>query len=192
MDWPDEKLVESCLAGDSAAWELIVRRHSRRIYNLAYRYVNRFDLAEDLTQETFFRVYQTLRSFNPQTGKFAHWLIRVGRNLIIDHYRRTKKEKTVAGSEEMETLDLTGSPAGGPYEALERAEKVRFVRGCLDRLPGDLKEAVLLRDIEGLTYQEIGELLQIPEGTVKSRINRGRVELARVLYKARGRLQREP
>jgi RNA polymerase sigma-70 factor, ECF subfamily len=150
--------------------------------NMAFRYTGSYSVAEELTQEVFLKVYQNLPAFRPQAGSLQNWVMRVGRNLIIDYYRAHKREKNVAGSEELEVLDFgADSHTPNPFENLYMREKAQFLYRGLERLSPELKEAVILRDIEGLAYQEIADLLQIPEGTVKSRINRGRIELAKVL-----------
>ena len=185
----DDKLVERCLRGDDDAWESIVNSYSRRIYNLSYRYMGRTDEAEDLTQEIFIRVYQNLSSFRSEAGSFQNWILKVGRNLIIDHYRQTRRFPQSGGSEDLEMMNLADDKAPSPLRAAEQAEAARFLRGGLQALSPELKEAIVLRDLEGMAYQEIAGLLGIPEGTVKSRINRGRLELARLLSKRRAQMQ---
>ena len=184
----DEKLVERCLQGDDAAWEQIVRSYAKRIYNLSYRYTNRRDEAEDLSQDILIRVYQNLSSFRPNAGSFQSWILKVGRNLIIDHYRQTRRFQQVAGTEEIENMSLTETAIQSPQRAIERDEAAQFLRDGLQALAPELKEAIILRDIEGMAYLEIAELLGIPEGTVKSRINRGRLELAKLLSRRRAQL----
>jgi RNA polymerase sigma-70 factor (ECF subfamily) len=100
----DEKLVERCLQGDDAAWEAIVGSHGKRIYNLSYRYTNRRDEAEDLTQDIFIKVYQNLKSFRADVGSLQNWILKIGRNLIIDHYRQTRRFQAAWGTEEMEAM----------------------------------------------------------------------------------------
>ncbi len=102
------KLVERCLQGDDAAWERIVNSYGRRVYNLSYRYTSRKDEAEDLTQDIFIRVYQNLKSFRSDAGSFQSWILKIGRNLIIDHYRQTRRFQQSGGTEELETLNLEG------------------------------------------------------------------------------------
>jgi RNA polymerase sigma-70 factor (ECF subfamily) len=184
----DEKLVERCIQGDDAAWEQIVNSYAKRIYNLGYRYTNRRDEAEDLTQEILVRVYQNLKSFRADVGTFQNWILKVGRNLIIDHYRQTRRFQQVAGTEELETMNLKDEKVPNPERTVERDEAARFLREGLAALSPELKEAIILRDIEGMAYLEIAELLGIPEGTVKSRINRGRLELAKLLSRRRAQL----
>jgi RNA polymerase sigma-70 factor (ECF subfamily) len=181
----DEKMVERCLQGDDAAWETVVNSYAKRIYNLTYRYTCRRDEAEDLTQEIFIRVYQNLKSFRSDSGSFQSWIMRVGRNLIIDHYRRTRRFQQAAGTEEMETMNLRDDKVPNPQRSFEQSEATLFLREGLQALSQELKEAIILRDLEGMAYQEIAELLGIPEGTVKSRINRARLELAKLLTKRR-------
>ncbi len=184
----DEKLVERCLQGDDAAWERIVNSYGRRVYNLSYRYTSRKEEAEDLTQDIFIRVYQNLKSFRSDVGSFQSWILKIGRNLIIDHYRQTRRFQQSGGTEELETLNLPDDHVPNPHRAAEQSEASRFLRDGLQALSPELKEAIVLRDLEGMAYQEIAELLSIPEGTVKSRINRGRLELAKLLIKRRAQL----
>jgi RNA polymerase sigma-70 factor, ECF subfamily len=181
----DHKLVERCLQGDDAAWETVVNSFGRRIYNLSYRYMNRRDVAEDLTQEILIRVYQNLKSYRSEAGSFQNWILRLARNLIIDHYRQTRRHPQAGGSEELEALNIKDDSTPNPQRAAEQAEASRFLQKGVEALSPELKEAIILRDIEGMAYQEISELLGVPEGTVKSRINRGRIELAKLLMKRR-------
>jgi len=155
--------------------------------NMAYRYTGNYSVAEELTQDVFIKVYQKLNSFNADSGSLQNWILRVGRNLIIDHYRSHKREKNVAGSEELESLDFPSEARErSPFETVHLQEKAEFLYCGLERISPELKEAVVLRDIEGFAYQEIAQMLEIPEGTVKSRINRGRIELAKALKKLKG------
>ena len=151
---------------------------------MAYHYTNNYSISQELTQDIFLKVYQNLFAFRPESGSLQNWIMRVGRNLIIDYYRAHKREKHVAGSEELETLDLRqDSKDPDPFENLYLKEKAALLQSGLQKLSPELKEAVILRDIQDFAYQEIADMLGIPEGTVKSRINRGRVELAKTLRK---------
>lgn len=184
----DHKLVEHCLQGDDSAWETVVNLFGRRIYNLSYRYTNRRDEAEDLTQEILIRVYQNLKSYRAESGSFQNWVLRVARNLIIDHYRQVRRFPHTGGSEELETMNISDDKVPNPQRAAEQLEASQFLRGGLQSLSPELKEAIVLRDLEGMAYGDMAELLNIPEGTVKSRINRGRLELAKLLLKRRSHL----
>lgn len=184
----EKRLVERCLQGDDSAWETIVGYYGKRVYNLSYRYVNRRDEAEDLTQDIFIKVYQNLKSFRPDMGSLQNWILKIGRNLIIDRYRQSRRFQAVGGMEEMEAMNLKDENTPDPLRAAEQEEASAFLMSGLVALPPELKEAIILRDLEKLSYQEITDLLAIPEGTVKSRINRGRLELAKLLVKRRSQM----
>jgi len=184
----EQKLVERCLQGDDAAWEMVVMSYGKRIYNLSYRYTNRREEAEDLTQDILIRVYQNLKSYRSEVGSFQNWILRVARNLIIDHYRQVRRFPQAAGSEELETMNIQDEKVPNPQRVAEQVEASKFLQDGLRDLSPELKEAIILRDIEGMAYQDIAELLRVPEGTVKSRINRGRLELAKLLMKRRAAL----
>ncbi len=184
----DKKLVERCLQGDDAAWEDVITLYGKRIYNLSYRYTNRKAEAEDLTQDILIRIYQNLRSYRSEAGNFQNWILRVARNLIIDHYRQVRRYPQTGGSEELETMNIKDDKVPNPQRAAEQTEASKFLHDGLQSLSPELKEAIILRDLEGMAYQDIAELLSVPEGTVKSRINRARLELARLLIKRRALL----
>ena len=176
----DSDLLQRCRAGDQAAWRDLVARHTRRVFNLAYRFVGRVDEAEDLTQEVFIKVYQSLDRYRQSEGSFTTWLTTVARNQVIDNYRRRREEKR-RRLDAPEILEVMASPEEGQLQGLEREERVEFVRRGLRALPPDLREPLILCDLQGLPYEEVASILQLPLGTVKSRINRGRLELARRL-----------
>lgn len=159
-----------------------MRRHTRRVYNLCYRFTGNTAAAEDLSQEVFLRVYRTLGSYQAQYGAFATWLTSVTRNLLVDHYRRTRRDRLTDSIEDATPqLEEKHSPARSPDRLAEAAELSAQLQRGLARLSPELREAVILRDLQGLDYSEIQKVVQAPEGTVKSRINRGRIELARIL-----------
>lgn len=189
MQASDVNLVNRCLEGDSQAWEVIVRANTGRLLNMGYQYIGSYAVAEELAQDVFLKVFQNLSSFHPETGSLKSWILRVGRNHIIDYYRAHKREKNVAGSEELEVLDLScDTKRDTPFDNLYLSEKAEFLYSLLGMLSPELREAVILRDIEGLTYQEIAERIEIPVGTVKSRINRGRLELSGKMREAKSDL----
>ncbi len=177
----DMALVARCRAGDAAAWEFLVRQYSRRIYYLAYKFVGRHEQAEDLTQEVFLKVYRSLEQYNPDVGDLPNWLLRLARNLIIDDYRRRQRQPLEEGEDLEVHVHHLRSHTDHPQQHIERQEQSLQIMQAIEKLPPDLRQCVIMRDIEEMTYQEIVEKLQIPEGTVKSRINRGRIELARIL-----------
>ena len=177
-----EALIQRCLQGDQVAWDLIVRRHWRKVFNIAYKFVGRHDQAEDLAQEVFLKLFRSLDTFD-RRANFQTWLISVSRNLCIDHYRRVRKEREIVDTDVDADALSPASPDQGPLAALEQRDRVALLRQALAALPESLRAAVVMRDLQELSYQEIAERLRLPEGTVKSRINRGRTELARRLKK---------
>ncbi len=173
-----DQVIERCLAGDQGAWEQIVRLHWRKVFNVAYKFVGKHDEAEDLTQDIFLKIFKALDSFD-RRANFQTWIISIARNLCIDHYRSVRKEReTIAREVDAGELSPASTDAS-PLRQLEQSDLREMLRRALDQLPLTLKTAVVMRDLHELSYQEIAERLGLPEGTVKSRINRGRIELAR-------------
>ena len=180
------ELVRRCRAGDGSAWEEIVQTYSRRVYNLAYRFTSRTDSAEDLTQDVFIRVYRSLDQYDAKQGDLQNWLMRLARNLIIDDYRKRQRAPQDQAADDLEDHKYHLRSADSSVQReMERRELGAQVQAGIDKLSADLRTCVILRDIEELSYQEIVDLLKIPEGTVKSRINRGRIELAKILRRMR-------
>jgi RNA polymerase sigma-70 factor (ECF subfamily) len=175
-----DSLIEQCLSGNQVAWETVVRQNWRKVFNVAYKFVGKHDEAEDLTQDIFLKIFKALASFD-RRANFQTWIISISRNLCIDHYRSVRKERqTIAREVDAGDLQPVSSDRG-PYAAAEHQDLRVLLRQALQMLPATLRTAVVLRDLQELSYQEIAERLELPEGTVKSRINRGRLELARQL-----------
>ena len=178
----DAELIERCLRKENSAWDLVVARFRRKVFHIAYKFTGKHDEAEDLTQEIFLKVFRSLDKFN-RDADFSTWLSSVARNYCIDRYRASKREREVV-VEDLVAFDLAPASSGNPYRALEDQDRSSLLRRGLDLLPDKLREAVVLRDLQGLSYQEMADRLELPEGTVKSRINRGREELTRLLLRA--------
>lgn len=179
-----DTLIASCLGGDQTAWEEIVRQHRRKVFNIAYKFTGRHDEAEDLTQDVFLKIFKSLHTFD-RRANFQTWLVSVSRNLCIDHYRSVRKERETI-DRDVDAGELTpAAPGQTAYQALEQADRVELLRKAMRELTEDLRDAVSLRDLHELSYQEIADQLNLPEGTVKSRINRGRTELARQVQRIR-------
>jgi len=178
----DAQLVEACLKGREAAWEDLVKVHTGLVYSICYRFTGSDAEAQDLTQEVFLRVFKSLKSFRAREGRFVVWLGRLTRNLLIDHYRRTRMDR-VTESLDAQPPGFEESPAamGKTEGMLAGREAGEILQSALQKLSPELRETVILRDLEELDYREIAQALQVPEGTVKSRLNRGRAELARIL-----------
>jgi RNA polymerase sigma-70 factor (ECF subfamily) len=183
-----DALIQRCLAGDQQAWEEIVRQHRRKVFNIAYKFTGKHDEAEDLTQDIFLKIFRSLHTFD-RRANFQTWLVSVSRNLCIDHYRSVRKERETI-DRDVDAGELTpAASTPSAYSELEQRGRVELLRRAMAELQPTLRSAVMLRDIQELSYQEIAEKLQLPEGTVKSRINRGRTELARQIQRLRDELE---
>jgi RNA polymerase sigma-70 factor (ECF subfamily) len=186
IDW--SQVVRRCMDGDSGAWAELVRTHHRRVYGLCYRFTNNSADAEDLTQDVFLKIYSNLASFDTTRGSLQVWITTMTRNLLVDNFRRTRNQRATdsldAGWDEIDELrPIDRLTAGGPspHEKAAQKELAKMVQGALAKVSVELREAVILRDLQDMDYKEIAQVLEIPEGTVKSRISRGRAELARLL-----------
>ena len=179
-----DALIQRCLAGDQQAWEEIVRQHRRKVFNIAYKFTGKHDEAEDLTQDIFLKIFRSLHTFD-RRANFQTWLVSVSRNLCIDHYRSVRKERETIDRDVDAGELMPAAPGQTAYQALEQRDRVDLLRKAMAELPPTLREAVVKRDIQELSYQEIADQLNLPEGTVKSRINRGRTELARQVQRIR-------
>ncbi|MDX2152705.1 MAG: sigma-70 family RNA polymerase sigma factor [Bryobacteraceae bacterium] len=178
----DTGLVERCLAGDEVAWEDMVKVHTRRVYSICLRFTGSEGEAQDLTQDVFLRVFKSLKSFRAGEGTFTVWLTRLTRNLLIDHYRRTRLDRATESIEDsLPVLEEKASGASRTDGMLAGREASELLQHALQKLSPELRETVILRDVEELEYREIAQVLNVPEGTVKSRLNRGRAELAKIL-----------
>ena len=184
-------LVRRCVSGDAVAWQEIVQQYHRRIYNICYRFSGSADDASDLAQEVFIKMYRTLATFDMTRASFMTWVTTVTRNLLVDHFRKGKYDRLTdsldaapASQEDGLTLAEQLADRGASPEAHIRSQETqRLVHEGLKRLSPELREAVILRDLQDMDYKEIAKVLNVPEGTVKSRINRGRTELARILQR---------
>jgi len=183
-------LLRRCLSGDAAAWEDIVRRYQRRIYNICYRFAGSAEDADDLTQEVFIKMYKTLNSYDVERGAFLTWVTTITRNLLVDHFRKGKHDRLTDSLDANPAQEEDGRSLGeqiedkstaSPAEQVRSREAGEAVHEALQKLSPELREAVILRDLQDMDYKEIAGVLTVPEGTVKSRINRGRAELARLL-----------
>ncbi len=184
-------LVRRCVAGDAAAWQEIVQQYHRRIYNICYRFSGAGEDAADLTQEVFIKMYRTLSTFDTTRASFMTWVTTVTRNLLVDHFRKGKYDRitdsldaTPGNQEEGLTIAQQLEDRGASPEARVRSQETqKLVHEALRRLSPELRESVILRDLQDMDYKDIAKVLNVPEGTVKSRINRGRTELARLLQR---------
>jgi RNA polymerase sigma-70 factor, ECF subfamily len=186
QDW--SQIVHRCMDGDSGAWAEMVRTHQKRVYGLCYRFTGNAADAEDLTQDVFLKIYSNLGSFDATRGSLPVWITTMTRNLLVDNFRRTRNLRATGSlddgweqTEELKPVDRLVAGGPSPHESAARKELAHMVQGALAKVSVELREAVILRDLQDLDYKEIAQVLAIPEGTVKSRISRGRAELARLL-----------
>ena len=180
----DRTLVARCANGDTAAWEELVRTHTRRVYSLCYRFTNSDTEAQDLTQDVFLRIFKTVKTFRAEEGSFTTWMARLTRNLLIDNYRRKRQDRMTDSLEpQLPVLEEQLASSSRPDGLVAGREAKERLHVGLQKLSPELRETLILRDLEELEYREIAEILHIPEGTVKSRLNRARTELARILQR---------
>ena len=185
-DW--SQIVRQCMDGDSGAWSELVREHHRRVYGLCFRFTGNGADAEDLTQDVFLKIYSNLASFDSSRGTLQVWITTMTRNLLVDNFRRTRNQRLTGSlddgwdeTDELRPVDRLAASGPTQHETAAQKELARMVQGALAKVSTELREAVILRDLQDMDYKEIAQVLGIPEGTVKSRISRGRAELARLL-----------
>ena len=186
QDW--SQMIRRCMDGDSGAWAEMVRTHQKRVYGLCYRFTGNAADAEDLTQDVFLKIYSNLGSFDAARGSLPVWITTMTRNLLVDNFRRTRNLRATGSlddgwdeTEGLKPVDRLAATGPTQHEAAANKELAKMVQAALAKVSVELREAVILRDLQDLDYKEIAQVLGIPEGTVKSRISRGRAELARLL-----------
>jgi len=172
----DATLVERCRGGDALAWEALVRRFQGRVCAVAFGYLRSREEARDMAQEIFVRVYQRLDSFRGGE-RFLPWLLSMSRNACIDRLRR-QKARPPSSDVPVDDGPEIADGAAGPEEQAEAAGRRRLLYRALSRMTSTNREMILLKEIQGLKLEEIATMLALPLGTVKSRSNRARVELA--------------
>ena len=189
-DW--SQIVRSCMSGDSGAWAEMVRTHHKRVYGLCYRFTGNATDAEDLTQDVFLKIYSNLASFDAGRGSLPVWITTMTRNLLVDNFRRTRNQRATSSLdegwdavEELKPIDRLTARGPSQHDLTAQKELAQMVQDALAQVSVELREAVILRDLQDMDYKEIAQVLGIPEGTVKSRISRGRAELARLLERNR-------
>ena len=190
VDW--SQIVRRCMDGDSGAWAEMVRTHHKRVYGLCYRFTGNPTDAEDLTQDVFLKVYSNLASFDLTRGSLQVWITTMTRNLLVDNFRRTRNQRATGSlddgwdaADELKPIDRLTAKGASQHELAAQKELAAMVQNALAQVSVELREAVILRDLQDLDYKEIAQVLGIPEGTVKSRISRGRAELARLLERTK-------
>ncbi len=190
------RVVYACMNGDSAAWQQLVTSQHRRVYGICYRFTGSPTDAEDLTQDVFLKVYRNLAGFDPEKGAFTTWLTTLTRNLLVDHFRRTRQDRATdsldesarEGEDGPTMADRLADVRPNQLHRIAQMELRARIQHALKQLSPELREAVILRDLQDMDYKEIAAVLRVPEGTVKSRISRGRAEMARMLGRTEGQV----
>jgi RNA polymerase sigma-70 factor, ECF subfamily len=178
-------LIERCKQGDDLAWEAFVRQFQRRVYSITSAYTTDRDEAGDMAQDVFLRLFETRNRWAPAEA-FIPWLVRVARNVCLDRLRRKKARPPAEDMQADEMLDLASGTATPEAELVSTRDRQQ-VWTALRGLGAISREMILLKEIQGLSLQQIGEMLNLPIGTVKSRSNRARLELAEQVLEIRGR-----
>jgi RNA polymerase sigma-70 factor (ECF subfamily) len=171
MDITD--ILLRCRDGNQEAWSMLINAYSKSVYNIALNFFAERDIASDVTQEIFIKIYHNLDKFREEKN-FSSWVFTISRNYCIDYWR--KNRKFLLNSQELDEKISSGQPT--PEDNLIRESEIEVLRKKISQLEPDLRLILILRDIHDLSYQEIAERFSIPEGTVKSRINRARLRLA--------------
>lgn len=170
-------LVKRCKSGDQEAWHMIIDQYSKTIYNMALNFTGNSDDASDITQDIFLKIYNNIDKFSEEKN-FHSWLLKLSKNYCIDFWRKHKRELT--------NLELDENISGDgqtPEDAVIQDYDISTLREKMTQLAPELRVLLIMRDIQDFSYAEISQHLNIPLGTVKSRINRGRVKLAGILLK---------
>ncbi len=178
-DNDERQLIERCKQNDRAAFDELVRKYEKRVYNLAYRLSNHYDEANDISIDAFIRVFQAIKMFRGDAN-FSTWLFRIVTNVYLDRRKRTRNKQHLSLEEYIELEENSVArqiedPSPTPAIAVEQNERTSLLQGAIVTLPHDQRAMILLYHTEGLSYEEIATVLELPIGTVKSRLNRGRL-----------------
>lgn len=188
-DQKEKELIAKAKQGDLSAFEALILKHEKIVYNVALRMMNHSEDARDISQEVFLKAYRSLAQFDERAA-FSTWLYRITHNTCIDEMRKRKGKQSYSLEEELESEDGTmqrqvADAGDTPEKRLLREEEKSEILRALDTLSAEHKAAIVLRDIKGLSYEEIAEILELSLGTVKSRISRARNQLKTEIIKIR-------
>jgi len=191
----DYEFVSLCKKGDVDAFEVLVKKHQKRMFNIAYRMMGNYEEASEIVQDAFVSAYRGIKNFRGR-AKFSTWLYTIVINLAKNRLKQLKarlhhEKYSIDNPIPTHESQIHGEPASSDLSALERLEKretQQKVQGCIDSLDGEFKEVLVLKDIQGFSYDEISDLLKVPEGTVKSRLFRAREAVKDCLKKVIGDL----
>ena len=190
-DLKEKELIQKAKQGDMLAFEELILKHEKIVYNVALGMMNHSEDAKDISQEVFLKAYRNIKNFD-ERSQFSTWLYRITTNTCIDEMRKRKGKQSYSLEEELENEDGTmqrqiADEGDTPEESILREEQKSEIIQALDNLSEEHKAAVVLRDVKGLSYEEISEILELSLGTVKSRISRARNQLKTEILKIRER-----
>ena len=193
-DLKERDLIRKAKQGDMHAFEELILKHEKIVYNVALRMMNHGEDAKDISQEVFLKAYRSLSNFDERSA-FSTWLYRITHNTCIDEMRKRKGKQSYSLEEELENEEGSmqrqiADEGDTPEESLLREEQKSEILQALDNLSAEHKAAIILRDVKGLSYEEIAEILELSLGTVKSRISRGRNQLKNEILKMREQNER--
>jgi RNA polymerase sigma-70 factor (ECF subfamily) len=185
----DRELLEAVLEGDNTAYRGLVEKYQGRVYSMVYGMIRNREDARDITQEAFVKAYRNLKGFRLEAS-FYTWLYRIAMNLAIDHTRKRKRREVAGFDESIASKDADGGidqihHEDSPSKALERKQLLARIMDCMQKLSDDQRQVILLREVEGLSYKEIADVMGIPEGTVMSRLFYARKKLQKMLTEER-------
>jgi RNA polymerase sigma-70 factor (ECF subfamily) len=175
-----EQTIRECQQGNALAWEALIKHYQGKVYGMAYHILRERGAAEDATQETFIKVYRRIKTFRSEQNSFLPWLLTIARNCCIDRLRKLKTRMK-------HETDTGGTPADvavesdGPEISSSERQRKQLLYQALDQFSQENRDVLLLKDIQGLKTEEVAEILSMPVGTVKSRSNRARIKLAKML-----------
>ena len=181
----DAELLRAVIEGDTTAYRGLVEKYQGRVYSMVYGMLRNREDARDVTQEAFVKGFRNLQSFRLESS-FYTWLYRIAMNLAIDHTRKKKRQAAAGFDEGIAARDLDGAISelhhgDSPRKSLERKKLMSVIMDALEKLPADQKQVILLRELEGLSYKEISDIMEVPEGTVMSRLYYARKKLQKLL-----------
>ena len=183
MSESDSELIERCKNGDMSAFDQIVQRYEVPLLNFIIRYIGDPESAEDLTQETFIRIYKNVKRYRKDKAEFRTWMYRIAANLCKNELRNRGRRSRImvnsvsADDDSGDAIENAVDTTAGPDRQLEEKERQELLSQAISSLPDKLRTALILRDVQGMSYEEVSEIVGKPLGTVKSRINRARLML---------------
>jgi len=192
MNTSGAELVKRCLNGDDAAWEQLVDEYRGLVYSICYLFCGSTEDVEDLVQDAFLKVWMNLGSYDPARGELKGWIATVARNQRVDRFRRTSQQRLTdsldsavahddSGKTPVTLAEKLADPRPTPLDVAVTTEVTAIVSNAVKKISPEMREVVTMRFVHGMDPQEIAHKLRIPEGTVKSRTNRGRAQLVSLL-----------